>query len=514
MPIRLIQDTLRKNVAEHPDKVALICEKQRLTYSQIDIMSSRLACAFRKHGVQDGDRILFYVLNSVELVVGIFAALKANAIFSVIDYANTLDTLRYIAADCEATALLTSELQAEAISCLLQELPSLRFAVLTGHNDQHTAPNLLAFDAIQLEYPPDPPPQRTINRDLAYLVYTSGSTGKAKGVLVTHQSALFTTESGVEHFGLNEHDVLASPLPLSFSPGINQLLMPFRVGGTLILEKSFTFPHMTLKRMAAEGATGFAGVPTILTLLLKTALGRYDLHCLRFVSSIGAALPSTLVQQIRQKLPGVSLFSTYGMSEASYSLGLVPEQIDQRPTSVGKPFPGTQAWLTDDNGQPLEPAGEMGELVVRGGHVRSGYWNAPELSAQRFRPGPLPGELLCFTGDVFRTDEEGYFYFVGRSDEIIKSGAKKVVPREIENALYSLPGVLEAAAVGIPDPILGQVIKAFVVLDEQARATVTMQDITKHCYQTLEEFKVPREIEIRESLPKTPSGKIKKTGLV
>lgn len=511
--IRLIQDILVENVAERPDKVALICEKQRLTYAQIDAMSNRMAQAFRQHGVQDGDRVLFHILNGAELVIGIFAALKANAVFAVIDYANTFDTLQYIADDSKATALVTFEHQAEATSHLLQELPSLRFAMLAGQSSQHLAPNLLTFEAILAEYSPDPLPQTAVNRDLAYLVYTSGSTGKAKGVMVTHQSALFTTESGIEHFGLSERDILASPLPLSFSPGINQLLMPFRVGGTLILEKSFTFPHMMLKRIATEGATGFTGVPTILTLLLQMDLGRYDLSRLRYVSSIGAALPLTLVQQIRQKLPQASLFSTYGMSEASYSLGLAPDQIDQRPNSVGKPFPGTQAWLIDDEGQRLA-LDQVGELVVRGGHVRSGYWNDPQNTAHRFRPGLLPGELLCFTGDVFRTDEEGYFYFMARSDEIIKSGAKKVVPKEIENALYSLPGVLEAAAVGIPDSILGQVIKAFVVLAEQARATLTAQDILRHCQHTLETFKVPREIEIRESLPKTPSGKIKKTDLV
>jgi long-chain acyl-CoA synthetase len=511
--IRLIQDILRENVAEHPNKVALICENRRLTYAQIDAMADRLANAFRENGVQDGDRILFHLLNSAELVIGIFAALKANAVFSVIDYANTFDTLRTIAADCGATALVTSDYQAESAVCLLRELSSVRFVVLVGQGVNQSVPNLLAFDAIQEDYPPDPPPQRMIDRDLAYLVYTSGSTGKAKGVLVTHASSLFTTNSGVQCFDLSERDIQASPLPLSSSAGINQLLQTFRVGGTLILEKSFAYPVMTLKRMEVEGATGFASVPTILALLLQIDLSRYDLSHLRYVIISGAAVAPSIIQQIRQKLPETSLFYYYGMAEAAYSLCLEPVQIDQRPTSVGKPFPGAQAWIVGEDGQRLGP-NEIGELVMRGGHVRSGYWKNPAASAQRFRPGPLPGELICFTGDMFRMDEEGYFYFVGRSDEIIKSGAKKVAPREIEDALYSLPGVFEAAVVGIPDPLLGQAIKAFVVLDEQACASLTVQDILRHCHQTLEGFKVPRQIEIRDSLPKTPSGKIKKPDLV
>jgi acyl-CoA synthetase (AMP-forming)/AMP-acid ligase II len=227
---------------------------------------------------------------------------------------------------------------------------------------------------------------------------------------------------------------------------------------------------------------------------------------------MGAALAPRVIEQIRGKLPQISFYSAYGMAEAACSLGLEPAQIDQRPTSVGKPTPGAQAWIVNEDGQRLGP-NQIGELVVRGGHVRSGYWNDPAASAQRFRPGPLPGETVCFTGDMFRTDEEGYFYFVARSDEMIKSGAKKVAPQEIENALYSLDGVIEAAAIEIPDPVLGQAIKAFVVLDERTHTSLTVQDVFRHCHQTLETYKVPRQIEIRDSLPKTPSGKIKKTGL-
>jgi acyl-CoA synthetase (AMP-forming)/AMP-acid ligase II len=179
---------------------------------------------------------------------------------------------------------------------------------------------------------------------------------------------------------------------------------------------------------------------------------------------------------------------------------------------VGKPFPGTGAIILNEKGERLS-AGEIGELVVRGGHVRSGYWNDPEASAKHFRPGYLPGELMCYTGDLFKMDEEGYYYFVSRSDEVIKSGAKKVVPKEIESALYKLAGVLEAAAIGIPDIVLGQVIKVFVVLTKEARSKLTADDILQHCKNTLEAFKVPRQIEIRDSLPKTPGGKIKKTEL-
>ncbi|MBK7919812.1 MAG: acyl--CoA ligase [Chloroflexi bacterium] len=509
---QLIQDILDFNIGKHPDKIALICEKARLTYAQLDDMSGRMAAALRQNGVQDGDRILFYLLNSAELVVSIFASLKAGAIFSVLDYANTPETLRHIAADCEAAALVTYDHQWAAVSGFLDELPSLRLAICVGAKVVPEV-RVLSFAAIQQDYPPDAKPADRIPDDLAYLIYTSGSTGKSKGVMVTHRCALFTCANTAEHLGLSSSDIHTSPLPLSFSPGMNQLFQTLWAGGTLILEQSFTYPVMTLKRMASEGATSFAGVPTILALLLSMDLSRYDLSRLRYITSIGAALPTATIQQIGKIFPDVLLFSTYGMAEASHALGLDPAQIEQRPTSVGRPFPDTQAWVVDEEGRPSH-TNATGELVLRGGHVRSGYWNNPQLSAKRFRPAPLPGEQVCFTGDIFRIDEQGYFYFLGRSDEIIKSGAKKVVPTEIENALHNLPGVLDAAAVGIPDPLLGHVIKAFVVLDEPTRATLTTHDILTHCRQTLEEFKVPRQIEIRDSLPKTPSGKHIKTQLL
>jgi acyl-coenzyme A synthetase/AMP-(fatty) acid ligase len=284
------------------------------------------------------------------------------------------------------------------------------------------------------------------------------------------------------------------------------------VGGTLILEKSLTFPAAMLKRMEAEGATGFAGVPTILTLLMQQDLSRYNLGRLRYMTSVGATLAPHLIEQIQLRLPQVSIYPYYGLAEASCALGLAPSEIAQRNTSVGKPFPGTQAWIIDENGNRVGP-NQAGELIVRGSNVRSGYWNHPDGTSERYRPGPLPGEVVCRTGDMFRTDEEGFFYFLSRSDEIIKSGAKKVVPKEIEDALYRMDGILEAAAVAIPDPILGHAIKALVVLTVQARLTLTVDDILRHCKQTLEAYKVPRQIEIRDGLPKTTSGKIIKKDL-
>jgi acyl-coenzyme A synthetase/AMP-(fatty) acid ligase len=199
----------------------------------------------------------------------------------------------------------------------------------------------------------------------------------------------------------------------------------------------------------------------------------------------------------------------YGLTETKRALYLPPDQIERRPESVGIAIPGTEVWIEDQEGRRLGP-GATGELVVRGRHVARGYWGSPELTAARFRSGLIPGERLCYTGDLFSRDEEGYFYFVARKDDIIKSRGEKIAPKEIENALYAFPGVVEAVVVGIPDPIVGQALKAYIVLHD---ATVTEQELLAYCRAHLEPHLVPKYVEFRKELPRTPSGKTTRISL-
>ena len=511
---RLVQDILEQHACSQPDKLALICQTERLTYAQLDDIANRMAAALADEGVCRADRIILYLPNSVELVASIFAVLKANAVFSVVDYAVSAAKLKAIIANSGAVGFITHELQAELAAELLNESPSLKFAVLSGADTAPTKANahIRSYDAIQAACSPIAPPRACVDGDLAYLLYTSGSTGTPKGVMTTHRSSLFAVEIAIEYLGLSEDDIIASPLPLSYSHGFNQLLKTFRAGATLLLEKSFAFPSQTLKRIEAECANRFAGVPTTYQILLQQDLTRYDLSCLRYLSSAGAPLAPATIQQIREKFPQAALFSIYGMAEASNALGLDPTQIETRSASVGKAFPGTEVWLQNDRGERLGP-NQTGELVVRGGHVRSGYWHDPETSAQRFYPGALPGEQVCHTGDLFKMDAQGFFYFVGRGDEIIKSGGKKIVPKEVEAVLYALDGVQEAAVIAIADEVLGQAAKAVVALNPQRLPPLCKDEILAHCHQFLDEYQVPRQVEIRESLPKTPSGKIIKSAL-
>jgi acyl-coenzyme A synthetase/AMP-(fatty) acid ligase len=258
--------------------------------------------------------------------------------------------------------------------------------------------------------------------------------------------------------------------------------------------------------MQDEHVTGFPGVPTTFSLLLSMDLSKYDLTSLRYLTNTAAALPPSHILQLREKFPWATLYSMYGLTETKRTLYLPPAQLDIRPDSVGIPIPGTEAWIEDEYGNRAPP-GQVGELVVRGRHVMRGYWQDLENSAKRYRPGSIPGERLCHTGDLFRMDEEGFFYFVSRKDDVIKSRGEKVPPKEVENALYGIDGVLEVAVIGIPDPILGQAIKALIVTKDNS---LTEAKVLAYCRAHLEDFMVPNLVEFHDQLPKTASGKIKK----
>lgn len=516
----LVHEFLEQSADRLPHKVALVSDGQRLTYSEIEAQANRLANALKAGGLQQGDRVAFYLPNCVELAIGIFAVLKAGGAFVPINHTTKYEKCAYILNHCQARVLITSERQAELVQQLVSDVPSLKTIVLTaatalmeGNNaNEIKVENCewLTYTAIQADYPETRPAKINIDLDLACLIYTSGSTGDPKGVMSDHSNVVFAASSIIEYLGNVETDVVIGLLPLSFDYGLYQLLMVFKFGGTLILEKGFTYPAAILKRMEEERVTGFPGVPTMFTMLLKLDLSPYDLSSLRYVTNTAAALPPAHISEIRAKFPQATLFSMYGLTETKRTLYLPPDQLEHRPGSVGIAIPGTEVWLEDEAGNRLG-AGQVGELVVRGRHVMRGYWNDPERTAARFRPGSLPHERVCYTGDLFRMDEEGFLYFVARKDDVIKSRGEKVAPKEVENVLYSLKGVREAAVIGVADPVLGQAVKAFVALEEDVNLTEI--DILRHCRAHLEDFMVPKVVELCPELPKTSTGKIKKTDL-
>jgi acyl-CoA synthetase (AMP-forming)/AMP-acid ligase II len=279
----------------------------------------------------------------------------------------------------------------------------------------------------------------------------------------------------------------------------------------VVLERSFAFPKRILDLAAQARVTVLPGVPAAFNLLTNLAtLSRYDLGRLRMITNAAAALSEEHIGKLRGLFPRATLFSMYGLTECKRVTYLPPEELDIRPLSVGRGMPNQELWLVDEAGRRL-PNGATGELVIRGSHVMRGYWEKPVETAERLKPGPLPGESVLYSGDIFRSDAEGYLYFVARKDDIIKSRGEKVSPREVENALYRLPGVLEVAVVGVPDTVFGQAVKAFVVLGPGRR--YSERDIIGHCGARLESFMVPKYVEFVDGLPKTDNGKIKRQAL-
>ena len=356
-----------------------------------------------------------------------------------------------------------------------------------------------------------PPPRRGLDVDLAALIYTSGSTGDPKGVMLTHRNMLTAAASITSYLRLAEDEVILGILPLAFDYGLYQMLMAFRQGARLVLERSFTYPAQVLGQMATEGVTCFPGVPTIYAILTEMKdLSRFDLSAIRLVTNTAAALPVKHILALGKLFPKARIYSMYGLTECKRCTYLPPEDLARKPESVGIAIPNTELWLVDEQGAKVGP-NVVGQLVIRGATVMRGYWEKPAETAKKLKAGPLPGELVLYTGDFCRLDDEGYLYFVGRMDDIIKSRGEKVAPKEVEAALVAIPGVHEAAVIGVPDELLGQAVKAFVVL--APGSALDVKTIQRECQARLVPFMVPRHVEIVAALAKSANGKIDKKGL-
>lgn len=518
MPIRmLLHHTFETAVTDHATHRAIVREGVSTPYADMADLVEGIAAALRADGVQRGERVALFLDNCVEMVAAIYAVLKIGAVFMPVNTLTKADKLAYILNDAEACALLTQQELAETSRAALALNRSVRrcymlTAYAQGKTDSGTPdPRECAFPSALPGSVCTPSHPDLIDQDLAAIIYTSGSTGDAKGVMLTHLNMLTALRSVRGYLELRQDDIICCALPLAFDYGLYQVLMAFSLGATVLLERSFTFPVKVLANMAQERVTVFPGVPTMFTLLTSLkALHTFDLSALRLITNTAAALPQTQMAQIRALFPQATLFSMYGLTECKRVTFLPPEQLDVRPNSVGRGMPNEEVWLVDDDGRRL-PHGSTGELVIRGSHVMRGYWRKPEQTAQRLRPGPIPGELVLYSGDLFRTDAEGWLYFVARRDDIIKSRGEKVSPREVENVLHALDGVLEAAVIGVDDPLLGQAVKAFVVC--KPGHVLSERDVIKHCLAHIENFMAPKFVEFVAALPRTDTGKIKKTGL-
>ncbi|MCR9138216.1 MAG: AMP-binding protein [Alphaproteobacteria bacterium] len=497
-----IEETLSRHATSSGSKRALVTSGRSLTYSELDDLTDRLAAALGANGVRRGDRVLVFMDNRWEAVVSIFAALKTGAVFSPINASTKADKLAYIIDNCQAAAILTTARLMPVVNSA--NLDKSIFVASTAAPNGRVPDGAIDLQTC-LEYGRDPVPHHGIDCDLAMLIYTSGSTGRPKGVMMTHRNIDAAAGSITTYLQNTPDDVILNVLPLAFDYGLYQLLMAIRLGATLVLEKSFAFPQAIFDRIREEGVTGFPIVPTMAAMILQMRdIKPGFLPGLRYLSNTAAALPAGHIRRLGELFPDADLYSMYGLTECKRCTYLPPDELARRPDSVGIAIPNTEAFVVNDDGAVV-PAGETGELVIRGPHIMQGYWRDEAATARVLRPGPNPWERVLYTGDLFRTDEDGFLYFVGRKDDIIKTRGEKVAPKEVEAVLHAHPGIVEAVVTGVDDPVLGHAIAALVVASDK---TLSESAVIRYCAGNLEDFMVPKVVKIRDALPKTDTGKV------
>ena len=501
----LVDRLLDRAATRTPDAEALVSGGERLTYAQLDGEARRLAAGFAALGVTRGDRVAIHLENGTDAVVSIFAALRAGAVIVPINPTTKAEKLSYVLRDSGAT-LLVSDRRSATVVADARKTAGLRLPVVLAGRSRGSGEvsfPYLPFDEAAAAGT-DVAETPRLDLDLAALIYTSGSTGRPKGVMMTHANVLAATASINGYLQNRPDDTILDLLPLSFDYGLYQLFLAMDAGARVVLERSLAFPTVTLDLMARERVTALPIVPMVAALLLKHDLSAYDLSALRYITNTGAVLPPSHIAALRERLPHVRIFSMYGLTECKRVSFLAPEDLDARPTSVGKPMSNVEVFVVDEQGRRC--AHGVGELVIRGANVMQGYWNDPEATSRSLRPGLLPGERLLYSGDLFRIDPDGYMYFLSRTDDVIKCRGQKVSPREVENVLHGVPGVSEAVVIGVADPLMGEALEAYVTLTPGA--CVTERDIFAHCARHLEDFMVPRSVSVVDDLPRTATGKL------
>lgn len=510
----LLHEYMDRAAAQNPDKTALIFKQRRMTWRDVHAQTGRIANALKGLGLSRGDRVVLYLDNSPELAIGLYSAMVADGIFVVVNAQTKSDKLAYVLNDCRATIMITDRVLEGYYKPALESAKHLKHCLVIDMKDGPAKIGDVAmhdFAATVDKASPEWPEVKRIPSDLAAIIYTSGSTGDPKGVMLTHHNMVSATESITTYLKNQPDDIVLCVLPLSFDYGLYQWINVNQFGGTLVLEQSFNYPAAILKVIEQEKVTGLPVVPTIASILRQWEEKGARLTNIRYVTNTAAALSLTHIETLKRLCPNARLYSMYGLTECKRVCYLPPELLDKKPLSVGVPMPNMEVFVVGPDGKELPPD-EVGELVVRGPHVMRGYWEKPEITAHWLRPSPhIPGEMWLWTGDQFKRDADGHLYFVGRNDDIIKTRGEKVSPKEVENVLYAMPGVQDAAVIGQKDEVLGQAIRAFLVLTEGT--TYTVRDVISHCQGKLEAFMVPKFVTFVSSVPKTPSNKITKKNI-
>ena len=512
-PQRLLGEALEFSYRKNPSKISAIYKEEEYSYASLYNCAQNMAFYLVHAGIKKGDRVAIFMNNSWQCIVSIYGITLAGGAFLVVNPQTKASKLNYILNDCVTKMVISESILMQELSQALEGLQEINEVIISGGKNEFEVIGSRFTDFEEIiqnrNYSVDLP--IIIPNDLAALIYTSGSTGFPKGVMMTHQSMVFTSWSLIEYLRLTEDERIMLVLPLAFDYGLYQLIMAITIGGTIILEHSFNFPPTIFKQIERLKPTVFPGVPSIYAMMIssykKTGL---TFDCIKKITNTAAALPAEFINDLKNIFPNALIFKMYGLTECKRVSYLEPELIDSKTHSVGKAIPGTEVFLLSPEGKPVPP-GEAGILHVRGPHVMAGYWNNEELSKEMLKPGIIPGERILCAHDLFKMDDEGFLYFQGRNDDIIKTRGEKVSPIEVENSIYRIEGIKEVAVIGIPDAFLGESIVAYVTIHDQMH--ISEKEIQRECRANLEIFMVPQKIVFLSEMPKSSNGKIDKKEL-
>ncbi len=500
-----------ENAAEkYPDKKAIWYQDNWMTFLEIDQASNQLANYLRKSGVKRGDRVAILYENSFNYVIGYYAILKAGGVTVALNTETTVDSLKYLLTNSGAKGIISNNRFSKYLMPALTDVPALDVAILDQDDIseyekiKHLVPARLT-DVLKSESKSHPG-VRCIDIDLASIVYTSGSTGKPKGVTLSHLNIISNTRSIVEYLKLSPDDRIMDVLPFYYIYGKSLLNTHFFVGGSVVIDNRFAFPNVILETMKKTEVTGFSGVPsTFMILLNKSSVRNYKFSHLRYLTQAGGPMAPSVQKEVVNVFSPAQLYVMYGATEASARLSyLDPADLPRKWGSIGKAIPNVDLFVADNLGNPLPPE-EVGEIVARGSNFMQGYWKDSEETSRVMRNG------LYYTGDIGKMDEEGFVYVVGRSKDMVKVGGERVSAKEVEEALLELDGIHEIAIIGVEDDILGEAMKAYIVLNPGS--DLEEADVLSYGKAKLPSYKVPKFVEFMDNLPKNKSGKIMKTRL-
>jgi len=497
---------------------ALSAGQQTWRYGALDDAVRACAAGLLRAGIARGERVGIYLEKRPETVVASFGSAAAGAVFVPMNPLLKPEQVAYIAADCDVRVLVTSPERLALLAPWLDRFTALRCVVVT---DKAEAPppmpagvEIIAWS--DLLSAPARPGHRVIDTDMVAILYTSGSTGRPKGVVLSHRNMVAGAKSVASYLGNGSHDTLLAALPLSFDAGFSQLTTAFHSGARVVL-LNYLLPRDVLRAIERERVTGLTAVPPLYIQLAQLEWPAAVNETLRYFANTGGRMPRETLSLLRQRAPKAEPFLMYGLTEAFRSTYLPPEEVDRRPDSIGKAIPNAEILVLREDGSECA-ADEPGELVHRGALVGLGYWNDAEKTAERYRPLPvgvggreaglqLP-EMAVFSGDTVRRDADGFLYFIGRRDEMIKTSGYRVSPTEVEEVLYATRLVGECAAFGVDHDALGQAIQV-IATPPAGGAALDAAAVLAECRSRMPAYMVPAGVHgVAGPLPRNPNGKI------